>query len=257
MAGRQGWSVLDRIADLLAVTERQKTRLARRRMNALRESTGSVVEDGGRRLFEWGADGTVDKDAYRRAQTIGNQAKLTSQWVQEDHVRALADYVNRTSRPVARGVCHGTRRGNEQMWFRTHLEGVADVFGTEISDTATQFPHTIQWDFHEQNPEWVGAFDLVYSNSWDHAYDPAAAFRCWCETLAPGGLMLLDHSKGHLPDMVDALDPFGTTEEGLVELLDRECAQYGRVVDVISAQKDGDGSIRTIVFRANGERPGT
>jgi hypothetical protein len=44
--------------------------------------------------------------------------------------------------------------------------------GTEISDTAGQFPYTIQWDFHKTKAEWIDATDFIYSNCFDHSYDP-------------------------------------------------------------------------------------
>ncbi|MBK6621188.1 MAG: hypothetical protein IPG32_10020 [Saprospirales bacterium] len=47
-----------------------------------------------------------------------------------------------------------------------------EVIGTEISDSASKFSHTIEWDFHEVKPEWIGRADFIYSNSFDHSYDP-------------------------------------------------------------------------------------
>jgi hypothetical protein len=46
------------------------------------------------------------------------------------------------------------------------------------------------------------------------------------------------------------MDPFGISERGLVRLLDRICAQYGKVEQVIDGGKHGDLPIRTVCFRA-------
>jgi hypothetical protein len=91
-----------------------------------------------------------------------------------------------------------------------------EVFGTEISDTASLFPYTIQHDFHEVHKDWLGEVDFVYSNSWDHAYDPAKAFTNWMASLADGGLMLIEHSIGHSPQNTSESDPFGIDAEELV-----------------------------------------
>src|SRR5262249_50645007 len=88
-------------------------------------------------------------EAYRQAQNAGNLRKLTLVAAQEANIAHLARYASeRLVRPDIRVLCHGTRNGAEQRWFRHHLPGAALVLGTEIADTAIQFPDTIQWDFH-------------------------------------------------------------------------------------------------------------
>jgi hypothetical protein len=82
------------------------------------------------------------------------------------------------------------------------------VIGTEISDTATQFPHTIQWDFHETKPEWIDAVDFIYSNSFDHSYDPQRCLNAWMSCLKKGGLCILEHSSDNSPAITSTLDPF-------------------------------------------------
>jgi hypothetical protein len=209
---------------------------------------GYVVESDDMRLYRYGE--STDIELYRRLQTEANKMKIENQWVPEDHIKCLAEYMLAQGLSPKRGICHGTRRGNEQMWFMDHLGNGVEVIGTEISDTATQFPHTIQWDFHEVDPDWVGALDFVYSNSWDHSYDPELAFARWSSCLRPGGFMLLDHGWNYQPDRVSAMDPFGITEDGLVRMLDRVCVGVGKVAEVINGARHRSKQIRTIVFRA-------
>lgn len=233
---------------------RGERKLAKRMSEAERAKLDSsvIVETEGTRHFRYGPEGVVDLDLYRRFQTAANKLKIVSHWVPEAHIRILAEHLRAQGASVARGLCHGTRRGNEQLWFRQHLGAGADVIGTAISDTATQFPHTIQWDFHEVDPGWIGAMDLIYSNSWDHSHDPEKAFGGWISCLAPGGFLLLDHNWNHEPGRVDAMDPFGITEAGLVKMLDRIGAGVGRVVEVIGGGKHGRFPIRTVIFRRDG-----
>lgn len=169
------------------------------------------------------ADGYVlyeypDYETYCRVQQEGNIAKLKRQFVKRSHIDRLANYLLGLGRPLGFGLCHGTRAGREQAWFAEALEG-CNVVGTEISETATQFANTVQWDFHNENSDWIGRADFVYSNSWDHAFAPRKAFSAWIDQLAPGGLLLLDYTKGQAPSAANALDPFGVDLPVLVKLL--------------------------------------
>lgn len=152
-------------------------------------------------------DGSLDYDEYRRVQTEANKRKLDKVWVLEENIEFLANYMKATLPQPKFGICHGTRRGNEQEWFRKHLG--CEVIGTEISDTATQFPHTIQWDFHEVKPEWINSVDFIYSNSFDHSYDPQKCLDAWMSCVRPGGVCFLEHSTLHGPDGASKMDPFG------------------------------------------------
>jgi len=152
-------------------------------------------------------DGSFDYERYRRVQIEGNHRKLENVWVAEENIAFLAEYL-RPKNPRF-GICHGTRRGKEQEWFRKYLH--CEVIGTEISDTALQFPHTIQWDFHDVKPEWLGAVDFIYSNSFDHSYDPAKCLTAWMSCIRPGGVCIIEHSNMHDTMGASELDPFGAS----------------------------------------------
>ena len=211
------------------------------------------VEKDGYKLATYKVDGEFSYEKYKNVQTLGNKAKIENQWVGEDHIKILADFLNDNYEgKIGNGVCHGTRRGNEQLWFTKNLNGEPDVLGTEISDTANEFPNTIQWDFHEKKQEWDQHFAFVYSNSWDHTYDPEKLFTNWASCLAPSGYMLVDHGWNYNPKRVDILDAFGISEDGLVDLLNRTCSDVGSVVDVLDGGKHKRFPIRTIVFKRFG-----
>ncbi len=156
-----------------------------------------------------GPDGTFDYESYRQAQTEGNKQKLGNVWAQEENIAFLAQYIEKRLGPVKFGLCHGTRQGMEQAWFRKYLK--CDVLGTEISDTAERFQNTIQWDFHEVKPEWIGAVDFIYSNSFDHSYDPEKCLQAWMSCVREGGICIIEHSEGH--EQATELDPFGADIE--------------------------------------------
>jgi hypothetical protein len=162
-------------------------------------------------------DGTFDYERYKATQVAANKAKLGAVFAVEENIRFLAQRVLDICGACGFGLCHGTRRGLEQAWFSDVLG--CPVLGTELSDTAGLFPNTIEWDFHDVKDEWVGQVDFIYSNSWDHSYDPKMCFDQWVSCLKPGGLLLLDHSSRHLPDTVNSVDPFGASIEDLTRLL--------------------------------------
>jgi len=152
-------------------------------------------------------DGTFDYERYKTIQTKGNHGKINLVNVEREDVQFLSSYIAKYINQPSFGICHGTRRGDEQAWFSEELK--CEVIGTEISDTASDFPNTVQWDFHEEKSDWIGKADFVYSNSFDHSYDPKKALSNWMRTLKPGGICVLEHSLQHTPASTGELDPFG------------------------------------------------
>lgn len=146
--------------------------------------------------------------AYWAAQIAGNEKKRDLVWVHQQNVEFLAQYILRNSRRRPRfGLCHGTRRGKEQAWFREALD--CKVIGTEIAESAEEFPHTIQWDFHNVKTEWLGRADFIYSNSFDHTHDPELCINAWMSCIRPGGVCIIEHTSRH--EESREMDPFGAS----------------------------------------------
>lgn len=174
-------------------------------------------------LYEYKDEGgNFDYDKYKAVQEKGNEIKIDQVWVLEDNIKFLSDYLKQKSGKLDFGLCHGTRRGLEQEWFRKYLD--AEVIGTEISDNATEFPYTIQWDFHEVKEEWVEKTDFIYSNSLDHSYDPEKCLNAWMQCLKPGGLCIIEHSNLDTPKSSNRLDAFGAK----IEMMPYLIAKWGK-----------------------------
>ncbi len=154
-------------------------------------------------------------DAYVEAQTEANRAKINRVWVDKSTVDLVAMSVRY---PVQRILCHGTRNGAEQQLFKLAYPD-AYVVGTEIAGTATLFPMTVQHDFHEPHEDFLGRFDIVYSNSFDHAYDPLKALRTWAGQLAPRRRLFLE--MGLEPDVNEssASDPLQISDAEIRALI--------------------------------------
>ena len=143
---------------------------------------------------------------YREVQIKHNKRKLGNVWADELTLQAIEDDLRSHSLGRA-GICHGARNGFEVMWFREHLLG--DVIGTDVSETAIQFPHMHIWVFHDDKSEWIGRFDFVYSNSLDQALNPAGALKAWAKQLIPSGRMYIEHTMAHSVEGAGEMDPFG------------------------------------------------
>lgn len=101
------------------------------------------------------------------------------------------------------GLCHGVRSGVENKILGEILN--CKIIGTEIGNKFGNPDITIQWDMHEVKDEWIGECDLVYSNSFDHTYDPIYCLNQWAKTLKRTGVIVLQHGiRGghHNPDFI-------------------------------------------------------
>jgi len=178
----------------------------------------NVSQKQGYRLVDWKkADGQYDIDGYRNEQERGNRTKIEQIWTNEANLKFVSQWLRGRGDSPKFIVCHGTRNGFEQRVFSSIWQ--CEVVGTEISPTASQFPMTIQADFHEVRSEWDAKSDIVYSNSLDHAYDPAKALRAWARSVRDGGVILLDKASDSDPRGVSDLDPFGIALPDLLVFL--------------------------------------
>src|SRR5688572_1770058 len=84
---------------------------------------------------DYGAGGY---DRYRELQVLHNKRKIERVWADETTLSIIAGYLREHVGEVTSGICHGTRRGFEQAELSRQLG--CPVIGTEISDTAEEFP---------------------------------------------------------------------------------------------------------------------
>ena len=162
----------------------------------------------------------ADYDQYLQCQIRTNRKKLHRTWVTEVTIMKIVNYLTSLIPYPTLGLCHGTRSGFEQRMFMSHLPGCT-VIGTEIAPTASAFPNTIEWDFHNMKPEWEGAADFVYSNSLDHSYDPEKALGVWVDSLKPSGLCFLESWATTNCVQGSSSDPFSWSYAGIYDLISR------------------------------------
>jgi hypothetical protein len=159
--------------------------------------------------------------AYKKAQVKANKDKLALSWVRPDVVNLICECILAANPAPTFGLCHGTRRGEEQRMFSDRLK--CPVLGTEIADTAARFSNTIEWDFHRVKPEWEGACDFVYSNSLDHAKNPERALDAWISCLKPTtGVLAIEWvellGRGRIK-RATSMDPFSATADEVASMM--------------------------------------
>ncbi len=144
---------------------------------------------------------------YRGHQIAANKAKLDRVWAENTTLSAIVQDIESRNLGVHDGVCHGARNGWEVEQFNDRLAG--SVIGTDISETAEQFPDMVCHDFHEEKEEWENRFGFIYTNSLDQAFDPAKALRAWSRQLRADGVIYIEHTMAHSPSGAGSMDPFG------------------------------------------------
>jgi len=158
-----------------------------------------------------------DYDHYVEMQTEANKKKIDWRYVKPETVKRIVDHFRKNFDGDPKAIiCHGTRNGGEQQFFQGHFPN-AEIVGTEISETAEQFPMTVQWDFTKQKDEWIGKHDIVYSNSFDHSIDPEETLRVWTEQLTPNGILYIEYSEQQSES--SAYDPLDATNKEVVKMI--------------------------------------
>ncbi len=149
-------------------------------------------------------------EEYLTSQKTATERKFDPQksWANEADLDLVANYIKRHCPKADFGICHGVRNGFETAMLRRKL-GI-EVIGTDLVGLAEQ-PYVVTWDFHNVPPEWIRKVDFIYSNSFDHSYDPAYCLEKWMECISPQGYCFLQWSVDHDSPEVDAVDCFSAT----------------------------------------------
>ena len=150
-----------------------------------------------------------DYNEYKETQTFFNKKKIDKVWADENSLRIICNFLkDNLILDKIKGLCHGSRNGFEQKFFNDELQN-AEVLGTDISDTATNFENSIVHDFHDEKKEWVDNFNFIYSNSLDQSYDPRKALNTWLDQVKKDGYLIIEHSDQHGVISSGKMDPFG------------------------------------------------
>tara|TARA_Y100000401_G_C8299579_1_gene213262 strand:- start:31 stop:762 length:732 start_codon:yes stop_codon:yes gene_type:complete len=145
-------------------------------------------------LTDYLSKGTKDYESYVENQKILNSKKFGVGCNDGIEVfeKIKEEVLNRNSEPTF-GLCHGVRSGWENKTLGEQLN--CKVIGTEIGDKFGHPEITIQWDMHEIKDEWIGKCDVIYTNSFDHSYDPIYALNQWSKCLKKTGIIVTQFTE--------------------------------------------------------------
>ena len=178
-------------------------------------------------------------EEYRAGQIATNKRKIDKVWADETILSLVAEDIKaELPRREIWGICHGARNGFEQNFFNKTFG--FNVIGTDISDTATRFENSVVWDFHDENPDWIGKYDFVYSNSLDQGWRPKQALTSWLGQLKPDGVLYLEHGEMHGPRFAGEMDPFGVKPNVMPFVL-ADWFGHGISTKVLQGTKDNNG----------------
>ena len=187
-------------------------------------------------------------DEYVDAQVKGNLAKYKSHsYVDKGIIGNVVKYMISNDLKPKFGLCHGTRNGLEQKYFIDLFSsnGInVSVLGTEISHTALEFKNTIQWDFNKVKDDWIENVDFIYSNSFDHSFNPTQTIDAWMSCLTNNGFCFIEWSDDCLKNR--PMDPVAGSLDEWVEFFNKKY----KVVDVLKdtkTQTKTGASVRYII----------
>lgn len=153
---------------------------------------------------------------YVNSQKEAFHRKFKNVWVKEENIKFISELIK--PRNPQQGLCHGVRQGYEVEWFIKYLG--CYVIGTEIGEI--KHKNILHWDFNKENPNLIGKFDFIYSNSFDHAFDPQETIKIWRRQLKSEGLLILEIDRrqehtGEISKSVNKTDPVSLTLNELTQ----------------------------------------
>jgi len=173
-----------------------------------------------------------DYDEYVKVQTEVSHSKKDWTFAKPRVIKAVV----KSKKWPSSILCHGVRNGAEALMFMSELPYVK-VVGTELAfgceklfentlkkymHEFPQIPHNhsgsvVQWDMQKANPAWIGKFDIVYSNSFDHCIYPEETLKVWHDQLTPSGSVFVEYSEQQSIGNKD--DPLGATDKEVLTMM--------------------------------------
>jgi SAM-dependent methyltransferase len=196
-----------------------------------------------------------DYDHYVKCQREGFERKKNRCWAIKENIKAITEFIteNIENKKVEYGLCHGTRAGFEQKWFMKYLTPEASVIGTEIGNSTAE--NTIQRDFNKIHADLIGKFDFVYSNSFDHSFDPEKTINIWANQVRTGGLLIIEwderqEHKGSVSKSINKTDPVSLTFEEIKNLLPKWCEKI-KLLTILDMPIKTFSYRKAIIFRVS------
>ncbi len=130
---------------------------------------------------------------------------------------------------VKNAICHGVRKGRELEMFEGKFSG--KWIGTEIVPEICDGERILHRDFNKIYDEWIGYFDIIYTNSYDHAKDPWKTIKVWLACLSKTGRLYIEWTIWHnkLGNYGNRADCFAASVHEYREIFEKA----GKVEDIL------------------------
>ena len=181
---------------------------------------------------------------YKKAQIAKNTKKIKHVWVKIHELQLISKKIKKFIPNASFGICHGVRNAWEVKQLR-NLLGIK-VLGTDIAPSAKKFPHTIEWDFHNIKDKWINKVDFIYSNSFDHSYDPERCLDSWMKCIKKKDGICFIHWMSTNSEKIDAADCFAAPANEFRELFNKKYnvfEQFGKNGRIVFAIKHKDHGV--------------
>lgn len=165
----------------------------------------------------------ISLDFYREAQIKRHLVKL---YKKRDvlYYEKISETIKKHSGCSSEMICLGTRNNHERDSFKKLLPD-SDVYSLDISEKSGS---DFICDFNFLPEEWTDKWEIVFSNSIDHAINATDVFFEWLRIVKPEGMLVLGFSIGlDKPESTDCntfnkdiVNEFFSKVDDLVEIVD-------------------------------------
>lgn len=131
---------------------------------------------------------------------------------------------------VKYGMCHGVRKGSELDMFDEKFSG--EWIGTEITPEICDGERILHRDFNKVDNNWIGNFDVIHSNSFDHSNNPWITIKAWLACLSETGRLYVEWTRWHDKlgkGGINRADCFAASSEEYRDIFEKA----GKVEDVL------------------------
>jgi hypothetical protein len=164
-------------------------------------------------------------DDYVEAQKRTTRRKMQRRkrcYTSDGVVDAIVSYHLSAAGNVAYGICHGVRYGEELNKFEARFKE-GNWLGTEIVPELCDGVRILNYDFAHVKDGWIGHFDFMYTNSFDHSRDPDETVKIWISCLSPNGRLYIEWTPWHgkLGRGLSSADCFAATKDEYMEIFQK------------------------------------
>lgn len=145
----------------------------------------------------WCREEEADIEEYEAIQKKASERKYGLSWAKQETCNEILSILGGIDNPAQSILCHGVRRG-EELRYLSHA-GIKEIVGTDLYVPSNADSRIVQCNMNEPQQVFDSRFDVIYSNSLDHAQNPVKTLLLWAVQLnnKPSSRIVLEMDAGH------------------------------------------------------------